>query len=401
MKRMNNEMAVSPIVATLVLIVVAVIGAVAVGTIMGTFSTQVSKQASSSQAASASQNEIIIAGSTTAIPVEQNIAADYERANPGVQINVQGGGSSVGPQSVALGIADIGAVSGASTITSAVTNNPTSQIYQNLYFTQIGGRGVVFIQSANTSYPNGNAFSYGSNGGIAAGDVAAIYNNLYSDGTIDVGTFNSKVTAADVVAVNTAGNISVYQREAGSATMGTAFKWAGLTTTQQSNGVTNALTATSNAALLADVQAGTGAKPAFGFVDSGYAITGGSSSNTTASGISVVDIYANSHVYVPTHINIKNALKDWYYGKAQDTTVVTSSPAAYESLNVNYPQGLVGGLYWITTGSAPSTFNGNQITEGTSSASSIVTGLIQFAKSPNEVTAFSNAGVYSMYDFIN
>ncbi len=35
MKRMNNDMAVSPIVATLILIVVAVIGAVAVGTIIG------------------------------------------------------------------------------------------------------------------------------------------------------------------------------------------------------------------------------------------------------------------------------------------------------------------------------------------------------------------------------
>ena len=38
LKRMKeNEHAVSPIVATLVLIVVAVVGAVAVGTIMGTF----------------------------------------------------------------------------------------------------------------------------------------------------------------------------------------------------------------------------------------------------------------------------------------------------------------------------------------------------------------------------
>ena len=52
MKRMNNDMAVSPIVATLVLIVVAVIGAVAVGTIMGSFSTQVSKQANAQGQAS-------------------------------------------------------------------------------------------------------------------------------------------------------------------------------------------------------------------------------------------------------------------------------------------------------------------------------------------------------------
>ncbi|MGB7993106.1 hypothetical protein, partial [Methanoregula sp.] len=63
MAKMSNEVAVSPIVATLVLIVVAVIGAVAVGTIMGTFSTSVQKQANAQQAASASQTEILVDGS--------------------------------------------------------------------------------------------------------------------------------------------------------------------------------------------------------------------------------------------------------------------------------------------------------------------------------------------------
>lgn len=371
-KRMNREMAVSPIVATLVLIVVAVIGAVAVGTIMGTFSTQVSKQASSSQAASASQNEIIIAGSTTAIPVEQNLAADFERANPGVQINVQGGGSSVGPQSVALGIADIGATSSSSTISSAITNNPNSQIYQNLYYTQIGGRGIVFIQDASGIAVPNNV--------VSASDVAAAYNNVSGDGT-------EKGVVANFSASK---NVTIEQREAGSGTMSTAFGWAGLSSTQKSNGVANAVVNNGNAAMLASVQAGSSSHPAFGFVDSGYAITGGLSSNTTAPGILIVGVIGSNGVqYVPTHTNIENALHDWYYSKAQDTT---SGP--------NYPQGLVGGLYWITTGSAPSTFNGNQITEGTSSASSIVTGLISFAKSPSEVTAFSNAGVYSMYNFI-
>ena len=69
-KRMNHDMAVSPIVATLVLIVVAVIGAVAVGTIMGTFSSDVSKQANAGQAASASQTQVLVAGSTTLQPAE-------------------------------------------------------------------------------------------------------------------------------------------------------------------------------------------------------------------------------------------------------------------------------------------------------------------------------------------
>ena len=74
MKRMNNDMAVSPIVATLVLIVVAVIGAVAVGTIMGTFSTSVSKNVNAQQASSASQSEILVAGSTTVDPITRAAA---------------------------------------------------------------------------------------------------------------------------------------------------------------------------------------------------------------------------------------------------------------------------------------------------------------------------------------
>ena len=68
MYKMDNQAAVSPIVATLVLIVVAVVGAVAVGSIMGTFSSSVSKQANTGNAASASQTEILIAGSTTVYP---------------------------------------------------------------------------------------------------------------------------------------------------------------------------------------------------------------------------------------------------------------------------------------------------------------------------------------------
>ena len=83
MKRMNNDMAVSPIVATLVLIVVAVIGAVAVGTIMGTFSSSVSKQASAQGASTAAQSEIIVAGSTTINPITQLAAQQYTALNPG------------------------------------------------------------------------------------------------------------------------------------------------------------------------------------------------------------------------------------------------------------------------------------------------------------------------------
>jgi phosphate transport system substrate-binding protein len=372
----NNDMAVSPVVATLVLIVVAVIGAVAVGTILGTFSSDVSKQASAGQAGQAAQTEILVAGSTTLIPAEQNLASDYERANPGLQINVQGGGSSEGPQSVALGIADIGAVSSGSTITSAQTANANDPIYQNLYFTQVGGRGVVFIQDASKVADPTNV--------VSQNDLLSAYTDALGNKGV--------TTVAD-------GNISfvgttMEQREAGSGTQGTAFKWIGglvATNGSANTALTGCPINNGNAAMLAAVQAGKASAPVVGFVDSGYAITGGVTSNTTASGISIMGVVASSQTaaYVPTHTNIKNALHDWYYANAQDTT------------SVNYPQGLVGGLYWITKGSSPSAFTGNRVTTvGTSAAGSTITGFISFSKSPTEAAAFNNVGMYSMYDFI-
>ncbi len=144
---MDNQAAVSPIVATLVLIVVAVVGAVAVGSIMGTFSSSVSKQANTGNAASASQTEILIAGSTTVYPASVKLAADYENQHPGIKITVQQGGSGAGVQSTALGIADIGAISTYKTLTDAQTANPTDQRYQNIQYTQIGGAGVVWAEN--------------------------------------------------------------------------------------------------------------------------------------------------------------------------------------------------------------------------------------------------------------
>ena len=364
----NNDMAVSPIVATLVLIVVAVIGAVAVGTIMGTFSTDVSKQASSNGAATASATEILIAGSTTLMPAEMNLQGDYQRANPGIHVNVQGGGSSQGPQAVAMGIADIGAVSSGSSITTAQTANPNDPIYQNLYFTQIGGRGVVFIQNKDgAAVPTGSTI---------AADVKAAYE--------DVGA-NGKTNA---VHGTIASGTLMEQREAGSGTMSTAFGFAGMNSSEKSNGVINAPINNGNAQELASVQSGT---QSFGFVDSGYAITGGVTSTTVAANIALVNVTVGATTYSPTHTAIKNALHDWYLGNAQDTT---GGAAA------NYPQNLVGGLYWLTKGNSPSAFTGNRVTTaGVSAAGTDVVGLINFAKTPAEAAAFNNVGMYSMYDF--
>jgi phosphate transport system substrate-binding protein len=55
--------------------------------------------------------EISVAGSTTVQPLAEKLAEAFTAANPGVQIDVQGGGSSVGVKSAGQGQVDIGAAS--------------------------------------------------------------------------------------------------------------------------------------------------------------------------------------------------------------------------------------------------------------------------------------------------
>jgi len=183
---MNNEMAVSPIVATLVLIVVAVIGAVAVGTIMGTFSTDVSKQANANQAGSASQTEILVAGSTTVNPVTLSAGALYTAANPGIKITSQAIASGAGVQAVGNGVADIGAI-------SEPVKDAWMQQFPNLQQYQIGEGAVVVIE--NAGHPAYNASTpitytdlqaaFGTTAGVPGdnfGTSASSYGDFHNNG---------------------------------------------------------------------------------------------------------------------------------------------------------------------------------------------------------------------------
>jgi phosphate transport system substrate-binding protein len=143
--KFNNEDAVSPIVATLVLIVVAVVGAVAVGTIMGTFSGDVSEQANAGDVAGASASEIVIAGSTTVQPASEKLAETFMAAHPGVKITVQAGGSGAGIAAANNGLVDIGSAS------KAVD---TDVDYPDLTCYTIGGSGVVVIGGSAVTETN-------------------------------------------------------------------------------------------------------------------------------------------------------------------------------------------------------------------------------------------------------
>lgn len=355
LKLMNNEMAVSPIVATLVLIVVAVIGAVAVGTIMGTFSTDVSKQANSGNAASQAQTEIIVAGSTTLQPLELNLKTDYELAHPGIKINVQGGGSGAGVSSVAMGISDIGASSAASKVTSAQASNPSSTDYQNLYVALIGGRGVAWITNGATS-------------GVTSA-VQADLKTAYAPASTDA---NGVVTAT-ITSIPT-GTIMV-QRADSSGTQDDASTWVGGSTGYIGAG--HAVGKTGNDGVLSYIST---TPNTLGFVDAGYALN-------NPAGITILPVTDSTGTYTMTAAHVKAALKGWYHSTAQ---------------GADYPQGLVGGMYWITKGTSPTKLSstGLILNAGQTAASSTVKNLINFAQSPAEQPAFAAAGDYALADFV-
>jgi len=61
--------------------------------------------------ASASQRKLVLTGSSTVAPLAAEIGKRFEQLNPGVQVDVQSGGSSRGVNDARLGLADIGMAS--------------------------------------------------------------------------------------------------------------------------------------------------------------------------------------------------------------------------------------------------------------------------------------------------
>ena len=208
----NNETAVSPIVATLVLIVVAVIGAVAVGTIMGSFSSDVSKKASAGQAAQASSTDILIAGSNPMHTAVSLVAADYMAQNPGITIDVQRGGSSAGLSSVVNGVADIG-------LSTWKLNSAQTSAYPNVRQYIVGYDAVVPIVNiavpvtSNVTYSDlERAYSNDFTGPTLPAGITQSFINDQRDGLSDtfasligVGNIYSTQNASTIIAINNYG----------------------------------------------------------------------------------------------------------------------------------------------------------------------------------------------------
>ena len=87
-----------------------------------------------SQVSVAAENKLVLTGSSTVAPLAGEIGKRFEKRNPGIQIDVQTGGSSRGINDARLGLADIGLASRA-----------LNQDEQNLKSHTIGLDGVSII----------------------------------------------------------------------------------------------------------------------------------------------------------------------------------------------------------------------------------------------------------------
>ncbi|MBO8129056.1 MAG: phosphate ABC transporter substrate-binding protein [Peptococcaceae bacterium] len=132
-----------------------------------------------------SDNVLTIAGSTSVQPLSEELAKAFMEKNPGISINVQGGGSSQGIKAASQGIADIGAAS---------RHLEESEKGMGLTVTQIALDGIALIVHPDNPV-----------------------NNLTLEQV--EGIFTGKITTWDEVGTGS-GPITVVTREAGSGTRG-------------------------------------------------------------------------------------------------------------------------------------------------------------------------------------
>src|SRR5262249_21481740 len=91
----HKLVAVSPVVATLILIIVAIVGAIAVGLIVSRVSTSTSNQANVGNVAGGTQSTLVIGGSTTVFPVTEAAKSAFQTQYH-VTIQDNQGGSDAG-----------------------------------------------------------------------------------------------------------------------------------------------------------------------------------------------------------------------------------------------------------------------------------------------------------------
>ena len=203
MKRLfQNENAVSPIVATLILVVVAIAGAAAVGTIMGSFSSDVSDEASAEDAAAGASTQLVVAGSTSVTPLVESLKSGFEESNSGIQINIQdNGGDTAGIAAVGKNIIDIG-------LLSRELTSSEEEKYPDLETHWIGSSGVVIIGGENIaseytpSLPNVTGTNFAD---LTTDNLYDMYNTAGSGGVVP----NANATNLNITG---GGDVTLYKR---------------------------------------------------------------------------------------------------------------------------------------------------------------------------------------------
>ncbi|APH39747.1 substrate-binding domain-containing protein [Methanohalophilus halophilus] len=264
----NNEEAVSPIVATLVLVVVAIAGAAAVGGIMDNLSNDVGSDTTGATDDIATANELLLRGSTSVQPVSELLADKYMRQHPNMKVTVMGTGSGDGVSSTGLDLCDIGAA-------SRPVKDSELAVYPEIRSHQIGASAVAIISNVDV---NGTGLNFTD---VYA--VEKLYNSTDEDGKahIDISSDALNITAAEInegdgTGANTI-NVTVYQRSEPSGTEETVSKYLskyGSTESKDAefiNDESNAKGAKGNAGVLAAVEDDANG---IGFVDWGFAQQG-------------------------------------------------------------------------------------------------------------------------------
>ncbi|WP_094228472.1 substrate-binding domain-containing protein [Methanolobus psychrotolerans] len=356
----QNDIAVSPIVATLVLLVVAIAGAAAVGTILGSFSGEVSGEVSSEGAASAASTEILVGGSTSVAPLAESLKSGFESKHPGTKITIQQGGDTTGIAATGMDIIDIALLS--REMTSAEKTK-----YPDLHTQWIGGSAVMLIAGEKiTTFDPTQAPQNTTQ--LTPSQIKGIYNAISS-------TDSGMVTDIDAASLNISGtkrtaslpspmNITVYKRA--ETRSGPEYIFSKFIAEGNGDFIAskNAVAVTGDEGM---IEAISNNPYGIGFVDYRFALEAKKSGK-----INILAIYDN----VGGSCNMKQHCVD-------DIPHMQSHVKA--ALNGNakaYPAALLNNMYMVTNGWP----------------SSVEARFINFAQQPSSINLYSDAGYYSLLE---
>jgi phosphate transport system substrate-binding protein len=413
LKKYNGRKAVSPVVATLILIIVAIVGAVAVGLIVSGIGNQTSKNANAGGAASQSQTQLFIGGSTTVFPVVEAAQGAYQTST-GTQLVVSQGGSDAGMQGVLSGALDIGMASSA----GAVNNLENAVVSQSLTGvtvnpTLIGGSAVVVIENGGSTGAGTTGFLLdGAN--VCLGITAAALKAIYTLGTISI-TAGGCAAASPTFSTLDAGSVvagATYTAVSRSDNSGTQDQFSSFTglTKQSAGGNLPGVTQSGNPGVLNYVNTHTGT---IGFVDLGFAEGAASGAvcpaghvAVTTCGVAIPQTDGKSPTALPVSAGtgsaitsgngyVSNDAANWSTAKLESLvktalkTAATTNPLTLAGQIPTFPDsqspgtGLARTFYLVTNG-VPNTNEQRFIT---------------FITNFNAETYFTSNGYYSQYDF--